>query len=129
MAKLNDFIAFQACIALIKDKKMESLINETYIKAKEELLKPKEEQQNQVKNIYKAFTAEQISEKISQLLTPNDIKADVEIIYQSIEDLHAAIPYDKGDWYFTGDYPTPGGNRVVNRSFVNYIEGNNVRAY
>ncbi len=129
MAKLNDFIAFQACIALIKEKKMDSIINETYIKVKEELLKPKEEQINQVKNIYKAFDAEQISEKISQLLTPKDINAEVEIIYQSIEDLHIAIPNDKGDWYFTGDYPTPGGNRVVNRSFVNYIEGNNSRAY
>lgn len=129
MAKLNDFIAFQACIALLKDKKMESVINEVYKKAKEELLKPMEEQINQVKNIYRPFTAEQISGKISELLTPKSIKAEVEIIYQSIEDLHLAIPNDKGDWYFTGDYPTPGGNRVVNKSFVNYIEGNNQRAY
>lgn len=129
MAKLNDFIAFQACIALLKEKKMQSVINEVYKKTKEELLKPKEEQINQVKNIYRPFTAEQISAKISELLTPKDIKAEVEIIYQSIEDLHLAIPNDKGDWYFTGDYPTPGGNRVVNKSFVNYIEGNNSRAY
>lgn len=129
MAKLNDFIAFQACIALLKDKKMESVINEVYKKSKAELLKPKEEQVNQVKNLYRPFTAEQISAKIAELLRPKDIKADVEIIYQSIEDLHLAIPNDKGDWYFTGDYPTPGGNRVVNKSFVNYIEGNNARAY
>lgn len=129
MAKLNDFIAFQACIALLKEKKMQSVINEVYKKTKEELLKPKEEQINQVKNIYRPFTAEQISAKISELLTPKDIKAEVEIIYQSIEDLHLAIPNDKGDWYFTGHYPTPGGNRVVNKSFVNYIEGNNSRAY
>ncbi len=129
MAKLNDFIAFQACIALLKEKKMEYVINEVYKKAKDELQKPMQEQINQVKNIYRPFTAEQISAKISELLTPKDISAEVEIIYQSIEDLHLAIPNDKGDWYFTGDYPTSGGNRVVNRSFVNYIEGNNTRAY
>ncbi len=129
MAKLNDFIAFQAAIALIKDKKMESLINEVYIKALAQLKKPKEDQINVVKEIYRPFTAEQISLKISELLRPKSINAEVEIIYQSIEDLHSAVPNDKGDWYFTGDYPTPGGNRVVNQSFVNYIEGNNRRAY
>jgi len=129
MAKLNDFIAFQAVIALLKDNKMESVINEVYIKAKEELKKPKEEQVNQVRLIYKPFTAEQVSTKISELLTPKDIKAEVEIIYQSIEDLHKAVPNDTGDWYFTGNYPTPGGNRVVNQSFVNYVEGKNERAY
>jgi amidophosphoribosyltransferase len=129
MAKLNDFIAFQAVIALLKDNKMESVINEVYIKAKEELKKPKEEQVNMVRLIYKPFTAEQVSAKISELLTPKDIKAEVDIIYQSIEDLHKAVPNDTGDWYFTGNYPTPGGNRVVNQSFVNYVEGKNERAY
>ena len=89
----------------------------------------KEEQVNQVREIYRPFTAEQVSAKISELLTPKEISAEVEIIYQSIEDLHQAIPNDKGDWYFTGNYPTPGGNRVVNQSFVNYIEGKNERAY
>lgn len=129
MAKLNDFIAFQAAIALLKDKKMQSVINGVYKKAKLELKKPKEEQVNQVRDIYNSFTAEQVSEKIAELLTPKGINAEVEIIYQSIEALHQAIPNDKGDWYFTGNYPTPGGNRVVNQSFVNYIEGVNKRAY
>ncbi|RLD41660.1 MAG: hypothetical protein DRI86_13000 [Bacteroidetes bacterium] len=129
MAKLNDFIAFQATIALLKDNKMESVINKVYMKAKEELKKPKEEQVNQVRLIYKPFTAEQVSAKISELLTPKDISSEVEIIYQSIEDLHKAVPNDTGDWYFTGNYPTPGGNRVVNQSFVNYVEGKNERAY
>ncbi len=129
MAKLNDFIAFQAAIALLKDKKMQNVINEVYKKAKLELKKPKEEQVNQVRDIYNSFTAEQVSEKIAELLTPQGINAEVEIIYQSIEALHQAIPNDKGDWYFTGNYPTPGGNRVVNQSFVNYIEGVNKRAY
>jgi amidophosphoribosyltransferase len=129
MAKLNDFIAFQATIALLKDKKMESVINEVYKKAIEEVKKPKEEQVNVVREIYEPFTAEQVSAKISELLTPEDLHAEVEIIYQSIEALHEAIPNDRGDWYFTGKYPTPGGVKVVNQSFINYIEGRNERAY
>jgi amidophosphoribosyltransferase len=129
MAKLNDFIAFQATIALLKEKKMESVINEVYKKALAEVEKPKEEQVNVVRDIYAPFTAEQVSAKISELLTPQDLHAVVEIIYQSIEALHEAIPNDKGDWYFTGKYPTPGGVKVVNQSFINYIEGRNERAY
>ena len=129
MAKLNDFIAFQATIALLKEKKMESVINEVYKKALVEVEKPKEEQVNVVRDIYAPFTAEQVSAKISELLTPQDLHAEVEIIYQSIEALHEAIPNDKGDWYFTGKYPTPGGVKVVNQSFINYIEGRNERAY
>ena len=84
---------------------------------------------NYVKDIYKPFTAEEISDKIAELLTVPEIKADVKIVYQSIENLHEAIPNDLGDWYFTGNYPTPGGNKVVNTSFINYIEGINSRAY
>jgi len=129
MAKLNDFIAFQAAIALLKEKNMVSIINEVYKKALIEVKKPKEEQVNVVRDIYEPFTAEQISAKISELLTPKDITAEVEIIYQSIEALHEAIPNDRGDWYFTGKYPTPGGVKVVNQSFINYIEGKNERAY
>jgi len=129
MAKMGDFIAFQATIALLKDKKMESIINSVYAKAKAEIIKPKEEQINVVREIYAPFTPEQISEKIAELLTPKGMKTEVEIIYQTIEDLHLAIPNDKGDWYFTGRYPTSGGIRVVNQSFINYIEGKNVRAY
>ena len=129
MAKLNDFIAFQATIELLKETNQSSVINKVYRKSKEQENKPKEEIINYVKEIYKPFTAQQISDKIAELLTPVEINAEVKIIYQSIEDLHKSIPNHKGDWYFTGDYPTPGGNKVVNKSFINYIEGVNKRAY
>lgn len=129
MAKLGDFVAFQAAMELLKETGQESVIDEVYRKSKEQQNLPKEELVNYVKEIYKPFTADQISEKISQLLTPSDIKAEVKIVYQSIENLHKACPNDNGDWYFTGDYPTPGGNKVVNTSFINYIEGRNERAY
>lgn len=129
MAKLNDFIAFRAAISLIKEKKMEHIINDVYLKAKKEVEKPIEEQQNTVRAIYEPFSAREISKKIAELLTPNNFKPELAIVYQSIEDLHQAIPNNTGDWYFTGKYPTPGGNRVVNRSFINYIEGVNKRAY
>ncbi|MBN2745209.1 MAG: class II glutamine amidotransferase [Bacteroidales bacterium] len=129
MAKMGDFIAFQAAIALLNENKMESVINSVYIKALEEIKKPKELQVNAVRDIYEPFTPEQISAKIAQLLKPKNIVAEVEIIYQTIENLHLAVPNDKGDWYFTGHYPTPGGTRVVNQSFINYIEGKNIRAY
>ena len=125
MAKLNDFIAFRAAIELLKDNKQQDIINQVYNKCKEQENSPKEEIINHVKVIYKPFTAEQISLKIAELLTDKDIKAEVEIIYQTIEDLHEAIPDHTGDWYFTGNYPTPGGNKVVNKSFINYIEGRN----
>lgn len=129
MAKLGDFIAFQAAIALLKDNFKENLIEEVYEKAKAQMELPAHQVQNVVKEIYKPFTAEQISQKIAELLRPADIKAEVEVIYQSIEGLHIACPYHKGDWYFSGNYPTPGGNRVVNQAFINYVEGKNVRAY
>jgi amidophosphoribosyltransferase len=129
MAKLNDFIAFKAAIELLKETKQTAVINEVYQKSKAQENLPKEEIVNYVKMIYKPFSAEQISEKIAFLLKEKDINADVEIIFQKIEDLHAACPNHKGDWYFTGNYPTPGGNKVVNKSFLNYIEGRNERAY
>ena len=129
MAKLNDFIAFQAVIELLKETNQASIINEVYRKSKEQENKPKEEIINFVKDIYKPFSAEQISDKIAELLTPVGTQAEIKIIYQSIENLHKSIPNHKGDWYFTGDYPTPGGNKVVNKSFINYIEGINTRAY
>jgi amidophosphoribosyltransferase len=129
MAKLTDFIAFQAAIELLKGTKQTHILNDVYKKAKAQENLPKEKVINYVKAIYKPFTAIQISDKISQLVTPPGIKAKVQIVYQTIEDLHEAIPEHTGDWYFTGDYPTPGGNRVVNRSFINYIEGRNERAY
>jgi amidophosphoribosyltransferase len=129
MAKLSDFIAYKAAIELLKESHMEYVINDVYKKAKAQEHLPKEEIQNYVKEIYKPFTAARISEKISELLTPSSMKAKTGIIFQTIEDLHTACPNNSGDWYFTGNYPTPGGNKVVNKSFINYIEGKNVRAY
>ena len=129
MAKLGDFIAFQAAIALLKENGMEAVMNEVYNNAVKEIEKPKEEVINCVKKIYEPFTYEQVSGKIGELLTSKGINAEVEIVYQTVEDLHRACPDHKGDWYFTGDYPTPGGNMVVNQSFINYIKGNNERAY
>jgi amidophosphoribosyltransferase len=129
MARLGDFIAFQAAIKLLKENEMEHVINEVYKKCRAQKDLPKEEIVNYVKDIYKPFTADQISDKISQLITEPDIKAEVKVVYQTIENLHAAIPDHLGDWYFTGDYPTPGGNKVANTSFINYIEGISSRAY
>lgn len=129
MAKLSDFVAFRAAIELLKETGQEGVINSVYRKCKEQQNLPKEQIINYVKEIYRPFTDEQISQKIAQLLTPKDVKAEVKIVYQSIENLHKACPNDQGDWYFTGDYPTPGGNRVVNNSFINFIEGRNQRAY
>jgi len=129
MARLNDFVAFKAAIALLKETKQEGIINSVYNKSKAQQKLPKEEIVNYVKEIYKPFTAEQISDKIAQLVKDKSVKAEVRVIYQSIESLHEAIPNHTGDWYFTGDYPTPGGNKVVNQSFINYIEGRNARAY
>ncbi len=129
MAKLSDFIAFNAAIELLKETNQSHIINEVYRKAKEQENLPKEEVINHVKDIYRPFTASQISAKVSELVTPQGCKAEVQIVFQTIEDLHQAIPNNTGDWYFTGNYPTPGGNKVVNRSFINYIEGRNERAY
>jgi len=129
MAKLGDFIAFQAAVQLLKDNFKDNLLDELYEKAKAQVGLPKEEMVNVVKEIYEPFTAEQISAKISELLRPEGVNAEVEIIYQTIEGLHNACPDNQGDWYFTGNYPTAGGNKVVNKSFINYMEGKNVRAY
>ena len=129
MAKMGDFIAFQAAVSLLKDQKKEHILQDVYNKCKEQENLPKEKMKNFVKEIYESFSANDISKKISQLLTPSETKSDVEIIYQGIEDLHKACPKHLGDWYFTGDYPTPGGVKVVCKAFMNYIEGRNERAY
>ena len=127
MSKMKDFIAFRAVISLIKDAGMEHLLDEVYNKCIASIgqrMVP-----NYVKEIYTPFTDEQISAKISEIVTPKQVNAQVEIVYQTVNNLHRACPNHLGDWYFTGDYPTPGGNRVVNRSFINYMEGKLVRAY
>ena len=129
MARLGDFIAFRAAIALLKDRGMESVITEVYEKCKAQPTSPNDEDVNYVKAIYKPFTPEEISDKCVQLLRPEDINADVEIIFQGIDELHKACPNHKGDWYFTGDYPTSGGYRVVNKAFMYYVDGNLKRAY
>lgn len=129
MAKLGDFVAFRAAIDLLKETGQESVINAVYKNCKAQQNLPKEEMVNYVKDIYRPFTAEQISDKIAVILTPNGMKAKVKIVYQTIENLHQACPNDTGDWYFTGNYPTPGGYKVVNTSFINFIEGRNQRAY
>ena len=129
MAVLDKFIAFNATIQLLKDTNQEQLIDDVYRKCKDQENLPKEEIVNYVKEIYKPFKAEEVSAKIAELLKPDDCVADVEIIYQTIENLHVACPNDTGDWYFTGNYPTPGGNKVVNTSFINYVEGKDGRAY
>jgi amidophosphoribosyltransferase len=129
MSKMNDFIAFRAVIALLNEKGMVNVIDETYqkiiaLEASNEL-----HTENVVRQLYKPFTPEEISDKIAQLITPEDIKIPVEVIYQTIEDLHECCPTNTGDWYFTGNYPTPGGNKVCNKAFKNYVEGKNVRGY
>ncbi|MEI6816580.1 MAG: amidophosphoribosyltransferase [Bacteroidota bacterium] len=129
MAKLGDFAAFSAAIELLHESNQEELIEEVYFKSVEQLYLPSDKVVNHVKNIYNPFTPEQISAKMAQMLKPKGINAEVEIIFQTIEDLHVAIPQHTGDWYFTGNYPTPGGNKVVNKAFINYYEGKNERAY
>jgi amidophosphoribosyltransferase len=129
MTRLDSFIAFNAAIALLYEKGMEKTIQSVYKNCKEQEFLPKEEIVNFVGEIYKPFTYEQISGKIAQLLKPENCNAEVEIVYQTVENLHKACPNDTGDWYFTGNYPTPGGNRVVNSSFIKFIEGTQGRAY
>jgi amidophosphoribosyltransferase len=129
MAKMGDFIAFEAAISLLHDRNMIYLIDTVYKKCKEQENLPKEQIKNYVQELYAPFSNEEISAKISELLTPPTISTEVDIIYQTVENLHIACPDNKGDWYFTGNYPTPGGNKVVNKAFINWKEGKNERAY
>jgi amidophosphoribosyltransferase len=129
MAKMGDFIAFEAAIALLNERNLAHIIDEVYHQCLAQKDLPKEEVSNAVKAIYAPFTDEEISDKISQLLTPSDVPMEVKIVFQTVENLRKAIPEHTGDWYFTGDYPTPGGNTVVNKSFMNWVEKKNVRAY
>jgi amidophosphoribosyltransferase len=129
MSKMGEFVAFEAAIQLLKERGMENIIDEVYEKCKASLLLPKEEIINHVKEIYRPFTQQEISAQITKIITPEDTNAKVEIIYQTLDNLHVAIPNHTGDWYFSGNYPTPGGNKVVNKAFVNWKEGSNKRAY
>ena len=129
MSRLGDFIAFRAALELLKLTGCEKVISDVYERAKEELKKPDAEMVNLVQEIYAPFTDKEISDQIAVMLKTPEIKADLEIVFQSVDGLHKACPGHTGDWYFTGNYPTPGGNRVVNRAFVNYIEGRGGRAY
>lgn len=129
MAKIGDFIAFQAAIEILKEKKMENIIKETYELCKNQQFLPKECITNYVSNIYKDISDMELCKKISELIKPKYVKAEVEILFQSVENLHIACPDNTGDWYFTGKYPTDGGNKVVNTSFINYYENRNERAY
>jgi amidophosphoribosyltransferase len=129
MAKMGDFMVFNAAVELLKERFQENLLDEVYQQALAQMELPIEQTENVVKRIYEPFSVEELSEKSAQMISPKGIGAEVKIIFQSIGGLHAACPDHTGDWYFTGDYPTPGGNRVVNKAFINYMEGKNVRAY
>lgn len=129
MSKIGDFIAFKAVLALIKERKMEGLLTEVFDRCKQLESKGELQNENLVKQLYKPFSTEEITNKISELITPEDIRLPISVIFQKIEDLHSACPNNLGDWYFTGNYPTQGGNKVCNRAFMNFMEGKNKRGY
>ena len=129
MSKMNDFVAFEAAISLVNKNNNNELLDEIYSYALNDEKKSVKNSINEVKRLYDCFTADEISKEITKILTPSNLNAETEILFQSIEGLHSACPEHKGDWYFTGDYPTPGGNRVANRSFINFMENKNIRAY
>jgi amidophosphoribosyltransferase len=129
MSRMGEFVAFEAAVSLLKDAGKDDVILKVYQQCKDSAKLPKEEVVNYVKAIYEQFTDQEISDRIAKIITPKEIKADVKVIYQTLDNLHKAIPDHTGDWYFSGDYPTPGGNKVVNRAFVNWMEGKNQRGY
>ena len=129
MAKLEGLIAFQATLELLKERNLYHIVDEVYAKCKKQEDLHDTEVVNYVNEIYAPFHPQEISDKIAQMLSSPEINAEVKIIFQTVENLHIACPKNLGDWYFTGDYPTPGGNRVVNRAFMNFYEGKNARAY
>ena len=129
MSRMGDFAAFAAAVELLKDKGMGELLETTYIAAKAELAKPSAQQRCVVQDIYAPLTDAEVSKKIAEMLRPKDLRAEFDILFQSVDNLHEACPGDRGDWYFTGNYPTPGGNQVANRSYVYYMEGSKDRAY
>lgn len=129
MSRMGDFIAFRAAIELHKDRGTESVLDDIYRKCKDAEANDTLKETNFVKEVYEPFTPEEVSAKIAELITPSDVHIPVQVVYQTIEDLHASCPTNTGDWYFTGNYPTPGGNKVVNKAYINYVEGVNSRGY
>jgi amidophosphoribosyltransferase len=129
MSKMKDFVAFRALVKLLEENKQSHLLEEAYQRCKAQTNLPKEEIKNEVQSLYSHFSDEQISQKIAEIVTPKGIGAKVQVIYQTLDGLHSACPNHMGDWYFSGNYPTPGGNKVVNRAFINYMEGKDERAY
>ena len=129
MSKMGDFVAFRAMMELLKDAGKEHMVNEVYEECKVVNKLPNEKTYNAVKKLYDQFTEEQISAKIASIVKAPTIKAEVEVIYQTVDNLHLAVPKNLGDWYFTGNYPTPGGNKVANKAFMNFVEKKDVRAY
>ena len=129
MSRMSEFIAFNAAVVLMKERGMEDCLKKMFERCKDLQRNNQLHTENIVKQVYKPFTAEEISAKIAQLITPAGLDIPVDVIFQSIEDLHKACPNNLGDWYFTGNYPTPGGNKVVNKAFINYMEGKNDRSY
>lgn len=123
MSRMSEFIAFKAAVSLLRKRGMNHVLDDVYRRCKEQVDLPRQEQTNCVKGIYESFTDEEIAEEIASLLTPEGTGAEVRIVYQSVDELHKAIPGHPGDWYFTGNYPTPGGNRLVNHAFINFYEG------
>jgi amidophosphoribosyltransferase len=129
MSRMKDFVAFRAVLELLKDTRQENLLDDVYDKCKAAIVKLSGNMENYVKELYVPFTYEQVSQKIAEIVTPGGCKAEIQVVFQTIENLHKACPNHIGDWYFTGDYPTPGGNRVVNKAFMYFMEGKTVRAY
>lgn len=129
MSRMKDFVAFRAVLSLLKEYNLEYLLDEVYENCVQAIQWGHGEEENHVKGLYAPFTHEQISDKVAEIITPKELKAEVAVIYQTVENLHIACPAHNGDWYFTGNYPTKGGNRIVNKAFINYMEGKGVRAY
>jgi amidophosphoribosyltransferase len=125
MSRMKEFIGFRAAIELLKERGMETVLDQVYAQC----VAHPDHTENFVKQVYASYTEEEISDKVAQIVTTSDIKAEVKVIFQTVDNLHRCIPEHTGDWYFTGDYPTTGGTRVVNKAFVNYMEGKTVRAY
>jgi len=129
MSKFKEFVGFRAALELIRERGMENLIDEVYAQSVAAIESGNATNVNYVKALFDPFTHEELSRKVAQIVTPSDLKAEVAVVYQTVENLHVACPNHSGDWYFTGNYPTPGGNNVVNKAFVNFMEGRLVRAY